>query len=47
LIENLDLVQLSLRNSALSKRPGYRQAMIKKFPDITILDGKVKKKLFF
>lgn len=42
LIELPNLKELELNGNAISKRPGYRQAMIKKMPFLIYLDGKVK-----
>lgn len=36
------LKELELNGNTLSKRPGYRQAVLKKLPFLLYLDGKVK-----
>lgn len=36
-----NLKELELNGNSISKRPGYRQAMLKKLPNLLYLDGKV------
>ena len=41
LIDLISLRELELNGNSISKRPGYRQAIIKKLSNLLYLDGKV------